>query len=81
MKRNAGGEGEMLTPALGKVRAAGTCSFVTGVVAYCALATSFLWRRAARGVYKAWLLFAAGSAPVIGVRSPGAGRWWALARS
>lgn len=32
----------MLTPALGKVRAAGTCSFVTGVVAYCALATSFL---------------------------------------
>lgn len=67
LNRTAGGEGEMLVAALGKVRTAATFSFVTGVVAYFALATGFLiWAALKRDVYKAWLLFAAGGALVIG---------------
>jgi len=68
LNRTAGGEGEMLTSALGKVRTAGTFSFVIGVVAFCALVTGFLiWAALRRDVYKNWLLFAAGSALIIGV--------------
>jgi len=37
----AGGEGEMMTTAMGKVRTAGPFSFVIGVVLYFALATAF----------------------------------------
>jgi hypothetical protein len=67
LNRTAGGEGEMLTAALGKVRTAATFSFVTGVVSYFSLATGFLvWAALKRDVYKSWLLFAAGSALVIG---------------
>jgi hypothetical protein len=72
LNRTAGGEGEMLTSALGKVRTAGTFSFVIGVVAYYALATGFLiWAALRRDVYKDWLLFAAGAALVIGVAVSG----------
>ncbi|MGI9087935.1 MAG: hypothetical protein ACR2HH_09385 [Chthoniobacterales bacterium] len=72
LNRTAGGEGEMMTSALGKVRTAGTFSFVIGVVAYFALSTSYLvWAALRRDVYKPWLLFAAGSALVIGTAVSG----------
>jgi O-antigen ligase len=72
LNRTAGGEGEMMTSALGKVRTAGTFSFVIGVVAYFALATSFLaWAALRRDVYKSWVLFAAGAAIVIGIAVSG----------
>jgi hypothetical protein len=72
LNRTAGGEGEMMTAALGKVRTAGTFSFVVGVAAYCALTTGFLiWAALRRDVYKNWLLFAAGSALVIGIAVSG----------
>ena len=63
----AGGEGEMMQTAMGKVRTAGPFSFVIGVVLYFALATSFLmWAILKKGVYKNWLLLAAGAALLIG---------------
>lgn len=72
LNRTASGEGEMMTAALGKVRTAGTFSFVVGVVAYFALATGFLvWAALKRGVYKNWVLFAAGIALLIGVAVSG----------
>ena len=68
VNRTAGGEGEMMMSAMGKVRTAATFSFVTGVVAYFALATGFLvWALLRRTVYNNWLLAAAGSALVIGI--------------
>ncbi|MDQ6860962.1 MAG: hypothetical protein M3032_07390 [Verrucomicrobiota bacterium] len=67
LNRTAGGEGEMMLSALGKVRTAATFSFVVGVAAYFSLATAFLiWAALRRDVFKNWLLFAAGSALVIG---------------
>ncbi|MEJ7703277.1 MAG: hypothetical protein WKF47_06305 [Geodermatophilaceae bacterium] len=67
LNRTAGGEGEMMTAALGKVRTAATFSFVTGVVAYFAMATAYLiWAALRRDVYKSWVLFAAGGALAIG---------------
>jgi hypothetical protein len=72
LNRTASGEGEMLTAALGKVRTAGPFSFVVGVVAYFALASGFLvWAALKRGVYKNWVLFAAGIALLIGVAASG----------
>jgi hypothetical protein len=68
VNRTAGGEGEMMMSAMGKVRTAATFSFVTGVVAYFALATGFLvWALLRRTVYNNWLLAAAGTALVIGI--------------
>jgi hypothetical protein len=68
VNRTAGGEGEMMMSAMGKVRTAATFSFVTGVVAYFALATGFLvWALLRRTVYNNWLLAAAGSALIIGI--------------
>ena len=68
VNRTAGGEGEMMMSSMGKVRTAATFSFVTGVVAYFALATGFLiWAALRRTVYNNWLLAAAGSALVIGI--------------
>ncbi|HEV3409322.1 MAG TPA: hypothetical protein VG095_03450 [Chthoniobacterales bacterium] len=68
----AGGEGEMMLSALGKVRTAGTFSFVTGVVAFCAVATAYLvWAALRRDVYKNWLLFAAGGALLIAIAVSG----------
>jgi hypothetical protein len=67
VNRTAGGEGEMLMSAMGKVRTAGPFSFVIGVVAYFSLATGFLvWGVLNPGVYKTWLLAAAGAALIIG---------------
>jgi hypothetical protein len=72
VNRTAGGEGEMMTAALGKVRTAATFSFVTGVVSYFSLATAFaIWAALRRGMYRDWLLFAAGAALVIGVSVSG----------
>ena len=68
LNRTAGGEGEMMTSALGKVRTAATFSFVIGVVAYFAMATAYLlWAALRRDVYKSWVLLAAGGALVIGI--------------
>ena len=72
LNRTAGGEGESMLAALGKVRTAATFSFVIGVVAYFALATAFLiWAALKGGIYKSWLLFASGSALVIGIAVSG----------
>lgn len=72
LNRTTGGEGAMMTSALGKVRTAGTFSFVVGVVAYFALAAGFLiWAALRRDVYPNWLLYAAGVAMVIGVAVSG----------
>jgi len=68
----AGGEGEMMQTALGKVRTAGPFSFVIGVVLYFALATAFLmWAILKNGVYKNWLLIASGIALLIGTAVSG----------
>jgi hypothetical protein len=68
----ATGEGEQIVAALGKVRTAGPFSFVVGVVAYFALATGFLvWAALRRGVYRNWVLFAAGVAILIGIAVSG----------
>ena len=72
VNRTAGGEGEMLMSAMGKVRTAGPFSFVVGVVAYFALATGYLvWAVLDRGVYKNWLLLVAGVALLIGIAVSG----------
>lgn len=72
INRTAGGEGEMMTASLGKVRTAATFSFVIGVVAYFALAAAFLiWGALKRDVYPAWLLAAAAIAAVIGTSVSG----------
>ena len=72
VNRTAGGEGEMMMSVLGKVRTAGPFSFVIGVVLYFALATAFLlWALLKPGVYKVWLLAAAGVALVIGIAVSG----------
>ena len=68
LNRTAGGEGEMLSSALGKVRVAGSFSYVLGVVAFYALATGFLIWATLRGeVFKTWLLAASGVAIAIGI--------------
>lgn len=68
----AGGEGEMMMSAMGKVRTAGPFSFVVGVAAYFALGTGFLvWGVLRPGTYKNWLLAAAGVALVIGIAVSG----------
>ena len=72
VNRTAGGEGEMMTATLGKVRTAGPFSFVIGVVAYYALATGYLlWGVLRKGLYKNWLLAAAGACLIIGVAVSG----------
>jgi hypothetical protein len=72
VNRTAGGEGEMMLSALGKVRTAGPFTFVIGVVAYFGLATGFLiWAVLKPGTYKTWLLAAAGISLVIGTAVSG----------
>jgi len=67
VNRTAGGEGESMIAALGKVRTSATFSFVVGVVAYFAVAIAFLiWGALRRDVYKSWMLFAAGAALTLG---------------
>ena len=80
--RTASGEGEMITAGMGKVRASGTFSFVIGVVAFYAMATAYLvWAALKGGVYKTWLLFAAGGPSFSASRFPAAVLWSARARS
>ncbi len=72
VNRTAGGEGEMITAGMGKVRTSGTFSFVTGVVAYFAMATGYLiWGVLKKGTYKNWLLGAAAIALVVGIAVSG----------
>jgi hypothetical protein len=72
LNQTAGGEGEMIMSALGKVRTAGTFSFVVGVVAYLSLATGYLvWALLKPGLYKTWLLAVAGVALVVGIAVSG----------
>lgn len=72
VNRTAGGEGEMMMSALGKVRTAGPFSFVIGVVAYFALATGYvMWGALRPGTYKNWLLIVAGVSILIGTAVSG----------
>lgn len=68
LNRTSSGEGEMMIAAMGKVRTAGTFSFVVGVAAYFSLVTAFLiWAGLRRGVYRTWLLFAAAGSLTVGI--------------
>lgn len=72
VNRTAGGGGEIMMSALGKVRTSGTFTFVIGVVAYYALAAAYLiWAALRRDVYNTRLLIAAGIALVIGISVSG----------
>jgi hypothetical protein len=72
LNRTAGGEGEMITTAMGKVRTAGPFSFVVGIMAYFSLATAYLvWGILKEGVFKNWLLMAASVALAIGIAVSG----------
>lgn len=72
VNRTAGGEGESMMAALGKVRTSGTFSFVIGVVSYFSIATAFLiWAALKRAVYPTWLLLSSATALVIGVAVSG----------
>lgn len=72
VNRTAGGGGEMMMAALGKVRTAGSFSFVIGVVFYFSLSVAFLlWAVLKPGIYKHWLIIAAGVALVIGTAVSG----------
>ena len=69
VNRGAGlGDTQQITAGSGKIRAAGTFSFVSGVVSYSALAAVFLLYGALkRGVYRNWLLYSAGFALIIAI--------------
>jgi hypothetical protein len=72
LNRTASGEGEQITAGMGRVRTAGTFSFVVGVVAYFGLATGFLvWAALKRGIYRNFVLFGAGIAVLIGIAVSG----------
>src|SRR4029077_5184804 len=66
LNRTAGGEGEMMTAARGKVRTGGPFSFVVGVMSFFALGTAYLiWGVLRPGVIKNWLLAGAAIALLI----------------
>jgi hypothetical protein len=72
LNRAPGGEGEVMMSALGKVRTAGTFSFVVGVAAYFSLAAGYLvWALLKPGLYKSWLLTIAGIALFVGIAVSG----------
>ncbi|HEY4281611.1 MAG TPA: hypothetical protein VGM62_01000, partial [Chthoniobacterales bacterium] len=72
VNKTAGGEGQMLMSAMGKVRTAGPFSFITGVVAYFSLATGYIvWAVLKPGMYKTWLLAGASCALIIGAAVSG----------
>jgi hypothetical protein len=72
LNRTPGGEGEVMMAALGKVRTAGTFSFVVGVAAYLSLAAGYLvWALLKPGLYKSWLVTVAGIALVVGIAVSG----------
>jgi hypothetical protein len=67
INRTAGlGDTTQITAGGGKIRPPGTFSFVSGVIFYAALSAAYLLYAAlTRGVYRNWLLYAAGLALVI----------------
>src|SRR5256885_12070361 len=67
INRTAGlGETQQITAGGGKIRPAGTFSFVSGVIFYAALSAAYLLYAAlTRGLYRNWLLFSAGLALVV----------------
>src|SRR3954470_21884101 len=67
INRTAGlGESQQITAGGGKIRPAGTFSFVSGVIFYAALSAAFLLCGAlTRGLYRNWLLYGAGLAVVV----------------
>lgn len=69
VNRGAGlGESLQIGSGDGKIRPAGTFSFVTGVVSYVALVTAYLlYGSLKRGLYRNWLLFSAGFALVVAI--------------
>jgi hypothetical protein len=71
VNRTAGGEGESMLAALGKVRTSATFSFVIGVVSYFSMATAFLTWGALRRAYPNWLLVSSAMALVIGIAVSG----------
>ena len=73
INRTAGlGETQQITAGGGKIRPPGTFSFVSGVIFYAALSTSYLLYAAlSRGLYRNWLLFSAGFALVVTIAVSG----------
>ena len=73
LNRGAGlGESFQIGAGSGRIRPAGTFSFVSGVVSYSALAAAFLLYGALRrGVYRNWLLYSAGFALIIAIAVSG----------
>jgi hypothetical protein len=73
INRGAGlGEAQQITAGSGKIRAAGTFSFVSGVISYSALAAAFLlYGGLKRGVYRNVLLYSAGFALIIAIAVSG----------
>ena len=69
INRAAGlGETQQITAGGGKIRPPGTFSFVSGVIFYAALSAAYLLYAAlTRGVYRNWLLYAAGLALVVSI--------------
>jgi hypothetical protein len=69
VNRGAGlGESLQIGAGDGKIRPAGTFSFVTGVVSYAALVAAYLlYGSLMRGLYRNWLLFGAGFALVLAI--------------
>jgi hypothetical protein len=69
INRTAGlGEGEQLTAGGGKIRPAGTFSFVSGPVFYISVAAAFLiYGALRRQVYNSWFLMVTGAALVLGI--------------
>ncbi len=67
----AGGEGGQLESAMGKVRASGTFSFITGPVGYFSLVTVFLLYNEVRRSYPVWLSFLGTGALLIAAAASG----------
>ena len=69
VNRGAGlGESFQIGAGGGKIRPAGTFSFVTGVISYAALAAAYiLYGALRRGVYRNWLLYSAGFALIVAI--------------
>lgn len=67
INRTAGtGEGVQITAGGGKIRPPATFSFISGMIFYTALSAAFLvYGALSRGVYRNWLLFAAGLAVAV----------------
>jgi membrane-associated phospholipid phosphatase len=67
VNRTAGlGETQQITAGGGKIRPPGTFSFVSGIVFYAALSAAYLlYASLSRGLYRNWLLYAAGLALVV----------------